>query len=51
MLVRIVDAEGNDDLVKERNVGKRRAAGTQIGSGMKDKIILSGVACVTFQNR
>ena len=51
MLVRIVDAKGNDNLVKEGNVGKHRTPGPQIGTGMKDKIIPPDGKCIAVQKR
>ena len=51
MLVGIVDAEGDHDLVEKGRVRQRRAAGPKIGGGMKHQLVPPGRKTVAFQQR
>ena len=51
MLAGIVDPEGDDNLVKERDFGKRHPAIPQIGGGVEDKLVPPGGETVTLEKR
>ncbi|GIS12543.1 MAG: hypothetical protein CM15mP115_16940 [Alphaproteobacteria bacterium] len=51
MLVRIIDAEGDDDLVEKRHLGQGSPAGAQIGGGMEHNLIAAGSHLVALHER
>ena len=51
MLVRIIDAESNNNLIEKRHLGQGSSTGAQIGGGMKYNLIAADCYLVALHER